>query len=242
MTLVDAHRPPERHALALVDASREVNDRPDAQAGLVRDQLPVEPAHKGGKIIKARGVGVDEVAVDPAVLDQDVCHTVEQRQVALGQDRQVERAGRGGLGPTRVDDDDLGIPSVPHHPFPEDRMGDAEVRADEDKAVRLFEVLICVRRSVEAERLLVSNNGRGHALPGVAVAVDHAHAELGQRAEQRHLFGRDLARTEERDRVRAMLGLDRLDPADHRLQRGLPVDRRLCAVGVLEQGDDRAVV
>ena len=71
---------------------------------------------------------------------------------------------------------------VAHHPLPEDRVGDAEVRADQDDAVRLLEVLIGVRRGVEPERLLVGHDRRRHALAGVAVAVDHPHAELGQRA------------------------------------------------------------
>ena len=80
-----------------------------------------------------------------------------------------------------------------------------EVRADQDDAVRLLEVLIRVRRGVEPERLLVGDDGRGHALAGVAVAVDHPHAELRDRAEQRHLLGRDLARAQEGDRLGAVL-------------------------------------
>ena len=33
----------------------------------------------------------------------------------------------------------------------------------------------------------------------------HAHAELRERAEERHLLGRDLAGAEERDRLGAVL-------------------------------------
>ena len=120
-------------------------------------------------------------------------------------------------------------------------MRDAEVRADEDDAVGLLEVLVGGRRGVEPERLLVGDDGRGHALPGVAVAVDHAHAELRHRAEQRHLLAGDLAGAQEGDRLVAVLGLDRLEPLGHRRQRGLPVDRPPGAVGVAEQGGGRAV-
>ena len=83
---------------------------------------------------------------------------------------------------------------IAHHALPQDRMGDAQVRADQDDAVGLLEVLVGVRRGVEAERLLVGDDRRGHALPRVAVAVDHAHAELRQGPEQGHLLGGDLAR------------------------------------------------
>ena len=101
-----------------------------------------------------------------------------------------------GLGPTRIDDDDFGRPLVPHDPLPQDRMRDADVGSDEDHAVGLFKILIRVRRSIEAERLLVRDDRRRHALPRVAVAVKDSHPELGERTEQRHLFRRDLPRPE----------------------------------------------
>ena len=76
--------------------------------------------------------------------------------------------------------------------------------ADEHEHVGLLEVGVGVRRRVEAERLLVGDDRGGHALARVAVAVHHAHAELGERAEQRQLLGRHLAGAEERDRLRAV--------------------------------------
>ena len=75
-----------------------------------------------------------------------------------------------------------------------------------------FEVVVGVGRRVEAERLLVGDDRRGHALPRVAVAVHHAHAELGEAAEQRHFFGRDLSGAEKRDRLGAVPLLNRFQP------------------------------
>ena len=98
-----------------------------------------------------------------------------------------------------------------------------------------------VRRRVEAERLLVGDDRGGHALPRVAVAVDHAHAELGQRAQQRHLLGGDLAGAEKRDRLRAVLGLNLLHPSDERLHGGVPIDRLPRAPRVSQQRRGRAV-
>ena len=94
-----------------------------------------------------------------------------------------------------------------------------KIAADEHDDVRLFEIGVGVRRRVEAERLLVRDDGRGHALPRVAVAVQHAHAELGECAEQSHFLGDDLAGAQERrpNAGRALLG----SPS---------CDRRTCAV------------
>ena len=52
--------------------------------------------------------------------------------------------------------------------------------------------------------------------------MDHAHPELGQRPQKRHLLGDDLAGGKERHRLLAMFVLDRLEPGDERVERGLP--------------------
>ena len=101
--------------------------------------------------------------------------------------------------------------AVAADPLPHDGVGDAEVRADQHDDVGLLEVRVGVRRRVEAEGLLVGRDRGGHALAGVAVAVDHAHAELGQRAQQRHLLGDDLAGAQQGHDVGAVLVLDRLE-------------------------------
>ena len=135
------------------------------------------------------------------------------------------RGGHRRFGRPRIDDDDLRPMRIAHHALPQDRMGDAQIAADEHDHVRLFEIGVGVRRGVEAERLLVRDDGRGHALPRVAVAVQHAHAELGERAEQRHFLGDDLARAQEGDRLRAVGRLDRLHAVDERAERRVPARR-----------------
>ncbi len=153
----------------------------------------------------------------------------------------MERGRGGGLGHSWVDDDDLGSVLVPNNALPEDRVGDARIRADEDQAVGFFEVLVSERRAVEAERLFVGDGGDGHALTGIAVAVDHPEAELGDRAQEGQLLGRELAGPEERKRVRRMLGLDRLDPGGHRAQCRVPIDRLAHSVAILQERDGGAV-
>ena len=153
----------------IVSASRPVS---------LRHELRVEPADERREFVKALGVGVDEGPVDRALLDQEVREAVQEGQVGLGADREMKRGRHRRLGPARVDDDDLRVVRIPRDPLPEHRVGDAGVRPDQDDTVGLFKILVRVWWGVESERLLVGHDRRGHALPGVAVAVDHPHAEL----------------------------------------------------------------
>ena len=129
------------------------------------------------------------------------------------------------FGRPRIDHDDLRLMRIAHHALPQDRVGDAEIAADEHDHVGLFEIGVGVGRRVEAKRLLVGDDGGGHALPRVAVAVEHAHAEFGERAEQRHFFGDDLAGAEERDRLGPCVAWIAFHAVDKRAERSVPIDR-----------------
>jgi hypothetical protein len=119
-------------------------------------------------------------------------------------------AACGGLGGAGIDDDDLGFALIHHHPLPHDGVGDAGIGADEDEGVALLEVSVGEGRGVEAKALFVGDVRGGHALAGVGVAVERAHAEFEERSQERHFLHDDLAGAEERDRVRAVLALDAL--------------------------------
>ena len=116
----------------------------------------------------------------------------KQGEIALGTNRHVPGGGLRRFGTPGVNDYDFGRPLVAHDPLPEDRMGDTEVRSDEDDDVGLLEVCIGVRRCIESERLLVGDDRGGHALAGIAVSVEKAHPELGKRAEESHFLRGDL--------------------------------------------------
>lgn len=88
----------------------------------------------------------------------------------------------GGLGGAGVDDDDLGVPLITSEALVKDGVGDGEVRPDEDNDIRFFEVGVGVGWGIEAEGLLISDDGGGHALAGVAIAMFQTHAELGEGA------------------------------------------------------------
>jgi hypothetical protein len=129
----------------------------------------------------------------------------------------VLRRRLGGFGATGIDDDNLGTVRVLTHALPHDRVRNAWVGANEKDDVRLFEILVRIRRSIEAERLFVGHDRRGHALAGVAIAVQQLHAKLAQGAEQGHFFHGNLARAEKGDGGLAVLLLDALHALDEHL-------------------------
>ncbi len=131
----------------------------------------------------------------------------------------------GGFGQPRIDHDDLGIVRVADHPFPQDRVSQAQVAADQHDAIGLFEVVVRVGWRIEAERLLVGDDRGRHALSRVPVTVPHPHPELGQRTQQRHLLGRNLPASQERDRFGPVTGLDRTKPRYELADRRIPIGR-----------------
>ena len=89
--------------------------------------------------------------------------------------------------------------------------------------------------------MLVGRDGGGHALAGVAVAVDESHAELRQRAEEGQFFRADLPGANPRDGLRSMLVHDRPEAQREDLHRLVPIHGREFAAGVAEQRRDRAI-
>ncbi len=114
-------------------------------------------------------------------------------------------------------------------------MGDAEIGSDEDYYVAFLEVRVGVGRGIEAEGLLVSGDGGGHALAGVGIAVEKAHPEFEKAAEEGHFLERNLSGGEEGDGFVAVLFLDGFESAGESFQSGFPVGRDEFSFGVAEQ-------
>src|SRR5438105_7421758 len=103
------------------------------------------------------------------------------------------------LGAAWVENYNFGLVSISQDSLPHDRMGDAEIGADEDEHVRLLEIRVGERRRIEAKALLVGHVRSSHALARVRIAVNATHAELEQSAQQRHLFSANLSGAEKGD-------------------------------------------
>ena len=103
-------------------------------------------------------------------------------------------------------------------------MRNAKIAAYQHDRIGLLEVRVSVGRSVESERLLISHDGRGHALTRIAIAVQNSHPEFSQGAEQRHLLRDNLARAHKRARLGSVGLLNRLHPLGERLKSQIPAD------------------
>ncbi len=216
-------------------------ERSHVDAGKLGHALGREFGDVLGELVEAVGMVVDVAVVDPAFADQDCRQAIKESKVGFRQNRQVQRGGHRRFRLARIDDDNLRLVAIAADALPENRMRDAQVGPYEDDHIGLFQVFVGIRRGVKTEGLFVRGHGGGHALPRVAVAVPHAHAELGQSAKESHFLGGDLARAEKGDRVRPVFLLDCLGPGAKRPQGRVPIDRPQLAVRA-EQRRGGAVV
>lgn len=238
VALVDAHGPPEGDTFARGDDVDEAVERGDGDARFGGGVLGRKGRDEGGEGVVVRGVRGDKDGVHGAARDEEMGETVEEGKIGFRSEGDVEGGGLGGLGGARIHDDDLGLAAIHHHALPHDGVGDAGVGADENEGVALLEIGVGEGRGVEAEGLFVGDVRGGHALARVAVAVERAHAEFEEGAEQGHLFGHDLAGAEEGDGVRAAVALNGFEAIGEGGEGGRPVDggERGAAGGAEERG------
>lgn len=210
--LVDAHRPPHRDALGGIgDELGKGFNFESTDLGILTGGVGRVGAHEASEVFKVLGVILNKFFIDPRLPNDAVGEGVEEGKVALGFDLQVLRCDLCGLGDAGIDDDDLGVPFVACEALVKDGVGDGEIGADEDDDVRFFEVGVAEGRSVETEGLLVGDDGGGHALAGISVAVFEAHSKLGEGSEEGHFFGRDLSGREKGDGIFSVGGLNLLE-------------------------------
>ena len=182
VALVDAHSPPPRDAFIWFgDLLGEGFDFGDGLSALRGDNFGGVGFDEFLKVFEAFGLG-EGVVVETVVANDAVGEGVEESEVGLGGERDVASGHLSRLGAARVENDDFRVALVAHDALPHDGMSDGGVGTDEDEGVGFFEVGVGVRGGVEAEGLFVGNDGGGHALAGVAVAVFDAHSELGKGA------------------------------------------------------------
>src|SRR5205823_2289975 len=98
----------------------------------------------------------------PALLEDVVDEGAEEDDVAAGADGHVEVGQRTGAREPRVDVDDLGAPGLGlDHPLEAHRVALGHVRALDDDAVRVLEVLLEGGGAAPTERGPQTGDGGG---------------------------------------------------------------------------------
>jgi hypothetical protein len=164
-------------------------DRPLGDARHLGGRRGVHSLTCSATCVEADGVVLDEVVIEPVVLDHQVQDAVEEGDVAPRLDRQEQVAGAGDRRDARIDDDDLRpvlarLPDV----VGRDRRALGDVRPADPDDLGLRDVRPRVGRAVDAERLLVPRRGADHAEPAVVVDVLRLQADAGELAHQVRLL------------------------------------------------------
>ena len=118
------------------------------------------------------------------------------------------------------------------HALPHDRVGDAEIRAEEDEHVALLEIRVGVGRRVEAKGLLCRRRDdvamHWRVLPSQWIKPMPNFPERPRNAISSVT---DLARAEPGDGFRPVLSLDLFEALAEEHHRALPIDRFQLAAG-----------
>ncbi len=236
--LVEAHRPAAHPLARLADQPGRRTDVGLGETGEGGDGVRRVVGEEVGQRLPAVGVRGDELRVGVAAVVQQPQQAVEQGEIGTRRDLQEEVRLRRRGRPARVDDDQLGARLDPfHHPQEEDRMAVGHVGADDQEHVRALEVVVRPRRSVRAQRRLVTGARTRHAQPGVGLDLVRPDEALGQLVRQVLSLQGHLPRDVEGDRVRPVLVDDPPEPSRglgdrvghgcrHRLRAPLVPDQR----------------
>ena len=84
IALVDAHGPPERNSLSIVDKVYEFSDLLCGKARSFHPFLKGEVLHECRELVELISVLFDELVIDPVLLDQHVGDRIHQLEIAPG--------------------------------------------------------------------------------------------------------------------------------------------------------------
>ena len=182
-------------------------------------------AHNGLEFGKAFGVRRDVSRVDQVFPEQYMQQRVIERDVGAGQDLQVQVGRLGGVGATRIDDDQLQRRVVLARCLdaPEQhRVRPRGIAAGNQQTVGGINVFIGTRRRIGPQRGLVASHRRAHAQARVGVDIVGADQALGQLVEDVVVLGQQLAADVEGDAVGAVLGDGLRELFSRMIERSIP--------------------
>ena len=225
MGLVEPLAPQRQSGPGAAETPGSLDDLPGLEAAGGRDIARRAFGQPCAQRIEAAGVVADEVAIDQVFPQQHMQHRAVQKHIAAGCDLQMQVGELGGLGATGIDhrDEQLrivapGILDAPEH----DRMRPGRVGAGDQQMVGQRQILITAGHRIRTQRGLVAGHRAGHAQPRVGVDVVGADQRAGELVEDEIIFGEQLARHMEGDRIRAMPGDELGKALGGMVQRGLP--------------------
>ncbi len=120
-------------------------------------------AHRVFQRVEAGGVGADVIDIAQALPQHHVQHRVVQRYVGAGQYGQKQVGGRRGIRAPRIDDDEPQRRIARFRIFEaaeQYRMRERGVRAGDEYALGVVDVLVARGRRIRAERRLVAGDRR----------------------------------------------------------------------------------
>ena len=198
-----------------MDQFHQFQDLLLTQAGTFHAPLQGVGLHKLLEVLKLLSMLLNERVVQIVLLDELVCHGVEQQQVTLPLQAVPVVGVHGSFGLSGVDDDDLMTGNlVLQHSAPENGVGNHRVGADENNGVGEFQILEGIAGSVKAIALLVGNNCGCHTKTCVAVHVG-LQVVAHHMAKESKLFHSQLAGTDTSNAFLTVLGLNFLQLVCH---------------------------
>ena len=229
VALVDAHGPPERNCLAIMDQVDQLHDLLSRKTCRGHASLNRECLDEFSELIEFIRVLLDELVIDPVFLDQYVGNRVHEMQVTSRSDAIPVIRVLGSLTASRIDNDDLVSRNlILLHSSPDDRVS--------YDGVREFQILQCVARRVIAVGLLVGDRCRCHTESGVSVDVG-LKVISHYMAEDCELFQGELTGADAGYRLSSVLCLEFFDLVRHILKTFLPRDFLHCSVRLTDLGE-----
>ncbi len=106
-----------------------------AKSGRITHYICGELRDKICKRLKAGGMSVNVVAVNPTICDEPVCQGVQQDKIGFRPDGVMLGRGHRCLRLSRIDHDDFGPVLILAYALPHDRVCDTKIRTNKDKHI-----------------------------------------------------------------------------------------------------------
>jgi hypothetical protein len=178
--------------------------------------------HARRQRVKADGVFLDELVIEPVPFDHEVQDAIEKGHIPSGFDRQKQITRPRNRCDTWIDDDDLRtifarLPDI----FCRNGCALSDIGSTDPYEVSLGNIAPRIGRAIDSKGLLIARRRAHHAQPTVVVNIGSPKSESCELPNQVRFFSRQTRTREDGKGICTMFGLDALDGT------GNPCNRRL---------------